>query len=61
MCVWSVLEDRLIGVELDSRASESTPSTVATQLRKVLRIHGKGIITNRQVFEQSDLDQISCF
>ena len=54
-CVWSVLEYGLIGVGLERRALESVRSTVAMQLRKVLRIHGRGI-RNRQVFEQSGLD-----
>ena len=55
VCVWSVLEYGLIGVGLDRRALESVRSIVAGQLRKVLRSYGRGI-TNRQVFEQSDLD-----
>ena len=55
LCVWSVLEYGLIGVGLDKRALDSVRSTVAGQLRKVFRIYGKGI-TNRQVFQQSDID-----
>ena len=54
-CVWSVLEYGLIGVGLDRKALDSVKSAAAGQLRKVLRIHGRGI-TNQQVFEQAALN-----
>ena len=55
VCVWSVVKYGLLGIGLDRRALEKVCSTVAMQLCKVLRIHGRGI-SNKQVFQTADLD-----
>ena len=55
VCVWSVVEYGLLGVGLDRLSLDLVCSTVAMQLRKVLRVHGKGI-SNRQVFQHAGID-----
>ena len=59
-CVWTVLEYGLLGVGLDRRALDLVCSTVALQLRKVLRLHEKGI-SNKQVFQAADIDPAQIF
>ena len=54
VCIWPVVEYGLIGTGVDSRSLKLIESTVAQQLRKVLRVHEKGV-SNTQVFEQAGL------
>ena len=54
-CVWPVVEYGLIGAGVDSRGLRLIESTVAQQLRKVLRIHERGV-SNQQVFERARLE-----
>ena len=55
VCIWPVVEYGLCGTGLDSRRLGLVESTVAQQLRKVLRIHERGV-SNREVFIRADLD-----
>ena len=54
-CVWPVVEYGLIGVGVDGRGLRLIESTVAQQLRKVLRTHERAV-SNQQVFERAGLE-----
>ena len=55
VCIWPVIEYGLCGTGMDSRSLRLIESTVAQQLRKVLRIYEHGV-SNRSVFQRADLD-----
>ena len=53
--VWTVLEYGAVGTGVDRRSLHLLESTVAQQLRKVMREYGKGI-SNQAIFDKAGID-----